>query len=57
VLRTCSTLRFVFGCEQGQTFAEYALILSLVMLVALATFTEAAGQVVRLYDSVTAVLP
>jgi hypothetical protein len=37
--------------------AEYALILSLVMLVALVTFTEAAGQVVRLYDAVTAVLP
>ena len=37
--------------------AEYALILSLVMLVALATFTEAAGQVTRLYDTVTAVLP
>ena len=37
--------------------AEYALILSLVMLVALATFTEAAGQVVRLFDTVTSALP
>jgi len=37
--------------------AEYALILSLVMLVALVTFTEAANQVLRLWETVTAVLP
>ena len=43
--------------EKGQTMAEYALILGLVMLVALAAFTSAAQQVIGLYDRFTAVLP
>ncbi|MHB8642643.1 MAG: Flp family type IVb pilin [Gaiellaceae bacterium] len=57
VLRICSTIRFAFRCEQGQAMAEYALILSLVMLVALATLAEAAGQVLRLWETATSVLP
>jgi Flp pilus assembly pilin Flp len=43
--------------EEGQTTAEYALILGLVMLVALAAFTGAAQAIVALYDRVTAVMP
>jgi Flp pilus assembly pilin Flp len=43
--------------EEGQTMAEYALILGLVMLAALAAFTSFAQVVVGLYDRFTAVLP
>lgn len=57
LLRTGSPTLSVLRREEAQTMAEYALILSLVTLVALAGLTLAAGRIVGLYDAITTAWP